>query len=179
MRESYQPAMGLLLTVKSGLCIPCECNAWLTCDSCFVCAWWNIIHRTRLCKTGSMKDCVSNNVTGLRADPRTAQNLDRQFTSLFAMFTSQNRQQSRSLASENSLSWMSLWSKSQQANREWADALVPGDPSGTECWRVVHDVTKIWQRVNVEELVKSRLWGTGDDGPGEWSWLGQICRVGW
>uniref|UniRef100_A0A3Q3X8Q9 Major facilitator superfamily (MFS) profile domain-containing protein n=1 Tax=Mola mola TaxID=94237 RepID=A0A3Q3X8Q9_MOLML len=29
---------------------------------------------------------------------------------------------------------------------------VPGDPSGTECWRVVHDGTTIWQRVSVEEL---------------------------
>lgn len=31
---------------------------------------------------------------------------------------------------------------------------VPGDPSGTECWRVVHDATTIWQSVRMEELVK-------------------------
>ena len=39
---------------------------------------------------------------------------------------------------------------------------VPGDPSGTECWRVVHDTTTIWQRVSVEELVERRL-GDGED----------------
>ena len=43
---------------------------------------------------------------------------------------------------------------------------VPGDPSGTECWREVHDATTIWQRVSVEELVKSRLWGTGESNDG-------------
>ena len=39
---------------------------------------------------------------------------------------------------------------------------VPGDPSGTECWRVVHDTMSIWQRVSVEELVKRWL-GVGAD----------------
>ena len=32
----------------------------------------------------------------------------------------------------------------------------------TECWRVVHDATTIWQRMRVEELVKSRLGGIGE-----------------
>ena len=36
---------------------------------------------------------------------------------------------------------------------------VMGDPSGKECWKVVHDATTIWHRVSVEELVKSLLRG--------------------
>ena len=28
------------------------------------------------------------------------------------------------------------------------------NPSGTECWRIEHDATTIWQRVSVEDLVK-------------------------
>ena len=39
---------------------------------------------------------------------------------------------------------------------------VPGDPSRTECWRVVNDTTTIWQRVSVKEPVKRRL-GDGAD----------------
>ena len=33
---------------------------------------------------------------------------------------------------------------------------VVGDPPRTECWRVVHNTTTIWQRVSVEQLVKRR-----------------------
>ena len=42
---------------------------------------------------------------------------------------------------------------------------VLGDPSGTECWRVEHDMTTIWQRVSVEELIKRRPGDRADWGP--------------
>ena len=55
---------------------------------------------------------------------------------------------------------------------------VQGDLSGTESWRVVHDVTTIWQRVRVEELVKRRLRGTGECNDLDWG-SRQAGRVGW
>ena len=45
---------------------------------------------------------------------------------------------------------------------------VSGHSSGKECWRVVHEAGTIWQRVGVEEVVKSWLGGTGESNDDDW-----------